>query len=159
MGSPLLPELEPLAFLLGVWRGTGLGEYPTVERFSYEEQLEFANVGKPYLTYQQRSWVLRDGERLPSHMEFAFWRPRPEGSVEVISAHPNGVAEIEIGNVDGSRVTLHSLRLVTSPSAKEVVRLERDFVVRGDSLVYDVRMEAVQQLLRPHLHAELLRTT
>ena len=145
-------------FLLGVWRGTGFGEYPTVDSFSYEERLEFANVGKPYLIYQQRSWLMRDGERLPSHMEFAFWRPRPGGSVEVISAHPNGVAEIETGSVNGSRITLRSIRLVTSPSAKEVVRLERDFVVRGDSLTYDVRMEAVQQYLCPHLHAELLRT-
>jgi hypothetical protein len=158
VSSPLLPEVEPLVFLLGVWRGSGFGGYPTVESFSYEEELEFANVGKPYLTYRQRSWLLRDGDRLPSHMEFAFWRPQPGGSVEVISAHPNGVAEIEMGRVDGSRVTLRSLRLVRSPSAKEVVRLERDFVVGDDTLVYDVRMEAVGKVLCPHLHAELLRS-
>jgi len=95
---PLLPDIEPLAFLLGAWRGAGRGEYPTVEPFTYEEELEFANVGKPYLTYRQRTWVVRDGERVPSHMEFAFWRPRPGGSLEVISAHPNGVAEVEVAS-------------------------------------------------------------
>lgn len=92
---PPAQEVESLAFLLGVWRGTGVGEYPTVDSFAYEEELEFGDVGKPYLTYRQRTWLVREGERVPSHMEFAFWRLRPGGSVEVISAHPNGVAEIE----------------------------------------------------------------
>ena len=157
MSVSLLPEVEPLRFLLGEWRGTGVGEYPTFDSFAYEEELEFGNVGKPYLTYRQRTWVVRGDDRVPSHMEFAFWRPRPGGVVEVISAHPNGVAEIEVGSVEGSRVALRSHTLVTSPSAKDVVRLTRDFVVDGDVLTYDVRMEAVGQVLGPHVRAELRR--
>jgi THAP4-like, heme-binding beta-barrel domain len=156
--APILPEIEPLTFLLGTWRGTGIGEYPTVPSFEYEEELEFGNVGKPYVTFRQRTWVVRDDERLPSHMEFGFWRPRPGGTLEVISAHPNGVAEVEVGTVDGCRVSLRSHRLITSPSAKDVVRLERDFTVDADALTYDVRMEAVGLPLRPHLRAELRRT-
>ena len=101
----LHPDVTPLAFLLGSWHGRGTGEYPTVEPFEYEEQLEFAHVGKPYLTYRQRTWRLLDGDRLPSHMELAFWRPGPNGGVEVISAHPNGVVEIEIGTVTAGRVS------------------------------------------------------
>jgi hypothetical protein len=158
VGTPLLPEIEPLAFLLGTWRGTGIGEYPTVESFAYEEELEFGNVGKAYITFRQRTWVVRAGERLPSHMEFSFWRPRPGGSVEVISAHPNGVAEVEVGRVEGSRVALWSHRLITSPSAKDVVRLEREFAVDADAMTYEVRMEAVGQSLGRHLRAELHRT-
>jgi THAP4-like, heme-binding beta-barrel domain len=153
----LVPEVEPLAFLLGVWRGAGEGEYPTVDSFTYEEELEFGNVGKPYLTYRQRTWLVQDDERVPSHMEFAFWRPRPGGLLEVISAHPNGVAEIEVGTVERPRVALRSYRLVTSESAKDVVHLERDFVVTDDVLAYEVRMEAVGQGLGPHLRAELRR--
>jgi hypothetical protein len=76
----LVPEVEPLAFLLGVWGGAGEGEYPTVDSFTYEEELEFGTVGKPYLTYRQRTWLVQDDERVPSHMEFAFWRPRPGAS-------------------------------------------------------------------------------
>jgi hypothetical protein len=75
----------------------------------------------------------------------------------VISAHPNGVAEIEVGTVEHSRVALRSYRLVTSASAKDVVRLERDFVVTDDVLAYEVRMEAFGQGLGPHLRAELRR--
>ena len=157
MSISLLPELEPLAFLLGEWRGTGTGEYPTVDSFAYEEELEFGNVGKPYLAYRQRTWLMRGDDRIPSHMEFGFWRPRPSGAIEVISAHPNGVAQIETGSVEGSRVALRSHKLVTSPSAKDVVRLARVFVVNGDALTYDVHMEAVGQPLGPHLRAELRR--
>jgi hypothetical protein len=47
---------------------------------------------------------VRGDDRISSHMEFAFWRPRPSGAVEVVSAHPNGVAQIEVGSVEGSRV-------------------------------------------------------
>lgn len=155
---PLLPEIEPLAFLLGTWRGRGVGEYPTIESFAYEEELEFGNVGKPYVTFRQRTWVVRAEIRLPSHMEFGFWRPRPGGSIEVISAHPNGVAEVEVGMVDGSRIVLSSHQLVTSPSAKDVVRLEREFAVDSDVMTYELRMEAVAQPLRAHLRAELRRT-
>lgn len=157
MSISLLPEVEPIGFLLGEWRGTGVGEYPTVDPFAYQEELEFGNVGKAYLTYRQRTWLVRGDDRISSHMEFAFWRPRPSGAVEVVSAHPNGVAQIEVGSVEGSRVALRSLKLVTSPSAKDVVRLTRDFVVDGDALTYEVHMEAVGQPIGPHLRAVLHR--
>jgi hypothetical protein len=155
----LHPDIGPLAFLLGTWRGRGTGEYPTIEPFAYEEELEFAHVGKPYLTFRQRTWRPRDGEVLSSHMELGFWRPRPDGGVEVVSAHPNGVAEIETGTVEEGRIELVSQKIVTSPSAKDVTRLERRFLVDGDTLTYDVRMAAVGQALSPHLHAELRRVS
>jgi hypothetical protein len=142
------------SWCLGRRRGRRVSD---VDPFTYEEELEFGNVGKPYLTYRQRTWLVQEDERVPSHMEFAFWRPRPGGLLEVISAHPNGVAEIEVGTVERSRVALRSFRVVTSASAKDVVRLERDFVVTDDVLAYEVRMEAVGQGLGPHLRAELRR--
>jgi hypothetical protein len=63
-----------------------------------------------------------------------------------------------VGRVEGSRVALWSHRLITSPSAKDVVRLEREFAVDADAMTYEVRMEAVGQSLGRHLRAELHRT-
>jgi hypothetical protein len=153
---PLHPDVEPLAFLLGTWRGGGSGEYPTIEPFDYDEELEFANVGKAYLTYRQRTWRIVEGVRAPSHMELAFWRPAA-GRLEVTSAHPNGVVEVEVGTIGERTVELTSSSVATAPSAKEVTRVERRFSVDGDVLRYEVMMAAVGRDLGPHLRAELVR--
>jgi hypothetical protein len=153
----LHPDLEPLAFLLGSWRGRGTGGYTTIEPFEYEEELEFADVGKPYLTYRQRTWRRLDGERVPSHMEVAFWRPQPDGGLEVVSAHANGVIDVEIGTVTGGSIALASRTIVCAPTATEVTRLARTFEVAGDDLTYEVRMAAGGQPLDFHLRAELAR--
>ena len=44
---PMHPDLAPIAFLLGNWRGQGEGEYPGVEPFHYTEELSFEHVGDP----------------------------------------------------------------------------------------------------------------
>jgi hypothetical protein len=155
MGPQLHADLHTLAFLLGMWRGEGKGEYPTIASFAYGEEVRFWHVGKPFLAYSQRTWAL-DDER-PLHAEMGYWRPQPNGGVELIMAHPFGIAEIEIGAVTGQRVELMTHVVEGAPSAKEVTRVERSVHVTGDVLTYDLRMAAVGQPITHHLHAELLR--
>lgn len=155
MGPTLHADLEPLAFLLGTWRGEGEGEYPTIVSFAYGEEVRFWHVGKPFLAYSQRTWALDDDR--PLHAETGYWRPQPDGGVEVIMAHPFGIAEIEIGAVTGQRVELMTHIVEGSPTAKEITRVERSLHVAGDALTYDLRMAAVGQPITHHLHAELFR--
>jgi hypothetical protein len=157
MDPPLHPDVEPLAFLLGIWRGRGTGGYPTVEPFGYEEELEFGHIGKPYLTSRQRTWLTKGEDRIPSHVEFAFWRPSVGGQIEVVCVHANGIAEIELGVVTGTRVRLATERIVSAPTSKDVVGLERRFEVDGRTLTYEVQMAAVGHSMGPHLHAVLVR--
>jgi hypothetical protein len=153
---PIHPDLEPLAFLLGTWRGTGKGEYPTIQPFAYEEEVRFWHVGKPLLLYTQRTRTPADGEI--RHSEMGYWRPVAGGRVEIVLSHPFGIVEIQEGTVQRGRIEVGSTLVGLTSTAKQVTRLERTFELRGDGvLAYEVRMEAVGQPLQHHLGAELRR--
>ena len=153
------PDLMPLAFLVGTWVGVGVGGYPTVEDFRYGQEVTFAHVGKPFLSYTSRSWILDDeGNRIrPAAQESGFWRPQPNGEVEVLLAHPVGYVEIWLGNVDGARIELHTDVVARTQSAKEYTAGHRLYgLVEGD-LMYAYDMAAVGHPLQSHLSARLKR--
>jgi len=152
---PQHPDLEPIAFLLGRWRGEGKGEYPTIPPFAYEEEIRFWHVGKPMLMYTQRTMTPADG--MLRHSEMGYWRPAGEGRLEIVLAHPTGITEIQEGTVSGSRIEVSSSMVGLTGTAKKVTKLERSFDVRGDVLSYELRMAAVGQPLQRHLTAELRR--
>ncbi|MDQ1711820.1 MAG: hypothetical protein QOE45_1270 [Frankiaceae bacterium] len=148
-------DLDPIAFLIGRWRGEGVGGYPTMADFRYGEEVVFAQNGKPFLSYTQRTWALDDGR--PLHSETGYWRPRPEGALEVVLAHPTGVAEIYYGTVAFSKIELATDVVVRTTSAKEVTALKRLYGLVDGKLLYAVDMAAVGHPLSPHLSATLER--
>src|SRR5271154_7375114 len=125
MPPELPPNLLALAPLLGVWQGSGSGEYPTIEPFDYLEEIAFSHVGKPFLVYGQKTRAAADGA--PLHAETGYLRvPRP-GHVELVLAHPSGVTEIEVGTYtvtgDIIELELSSAAIGLAPTAKEVTAL------------------------------------
>ncbi|MDH3260883.1 MAG: FABP family protein [Acidimicrobiia bacterium] len=147
------PAVEPLAFLLGRWRGEGKGEYPTIEPFVYGEEIEFSHNGRPFLFYVQKTWNPVDG--YPMHSETGYLRPVAEGRVELVLAQPSGITEILAGTVSGSRIELTSTLVGVSPTAKQVSAVKRMISVTGTTLSYQLDMAAVGQDLSIHLHADL----
>jgi hypothetical protein len=151
-----LPDaLEPLAFLLGGWAGEGRGAYPTIDDFAYSEELSFTFPGKPVLAYAQRTQVPPGGA--PSHAEVGYLRPTPAG-VELIIAHPSGIAEVSEGTLHGRRLELAAVQIATTATAKAVSDVRRVYERRGDVLWYQLDMAAVGQPLGFHLEAELHHT-
>ena len=158
--APDLPtELVPLAFLLGRWAGVGVGGYPTIEEFRFGQEIVFGHVGKPFLTYTSRSWLLDDaGNQVrAAAMETGFWRPQPDGSVEVLLSHPTGYVEVWLGAVDGPKVELRTDVVARTETAKEVSAGHRLYGLVDGDLLWAYDMAAVGQPLQPHVSARLKR--
>ena len=79
-------------------------------------------------------------------------------ALELVIAHPIGVAEIAVGRWSGHQLTLRSTSLRTTPTAKQVTLLERDFELAGDALRYELRMSTDAGPASWHLSGELRRT-
>jgi hypothetical protein len=152
-GPALHSDVAPLAFLLGSWMGEGKGFYSTIAPFEYGEEIRVWHVGKPVLAYTQRTWSLDDGR--PLHAEVGFWRMGGEGRVELVVAHPNGHAEVAEGTLHGTSISMTSISIAPTATAKPVDVIERDVNLNGDVLTYELRMAAMGRPLEAHLQAEL----
>jgi hypothetical protein len=148
---------EPLRPLLGTWKGNGAGRYPTIESFEYVEEITFGHVGKPFLSYTQRT-RLKDGP--PSHAEAGYLRAVGNDRYEFIVLAPNGIIEIDAVTIDTARglhVDARSEHVYGTPTAKAVQAVVREIDVADDTMHYRLSMSAVGQPLLHHLEAELFR--
>ena len=156
-------DLAPLSFLLGRWEGVGKGDYPTIEAFDFIQELTFTHNGKPFLIYNSRSWLLEhdeNGQRVkgrPLGLETGFWRPQPDGAIEVLLTHPTGITEIYLGEVSGTTIELATDLVARTASAKEVRAGRRLYGIAGGDLAWAYDMAAVGKPLQPHLSAQLKR--
>jgi hypothetical protein len=158
--SDLHPDVVPIAFLLGHWRGNGHGDYPTIDKFEFGQEVGFTHDGRPFLHYFSRTWLLDDdgNEVRPLALETGFFRPKPDGLLEVTLAHPTGFVEVYYGRVDGAKIELSTDAVVRTQTAKEYTGGQRLYgLVEGD-LLWTFDMAAVGQPLQPHIWARLQRT-
>lgn len=155
--TDLHPDLAALAPLLGNWRCRGHGAYPTIRPFDYLEEISFGHVGKPFLSYTQRTRAADDGRGL--HAETGYLRlPRP-GHLELVLAHPTGITEICEGELTvtggGLDMLLRSTAVGLSSTAKQVTALHRSIRLDGDRIDYELGLGAVGEPLQHHLAATL----
>ena len=158
MAPALHDDVAPLAFLLGTWRGEGRGGFPTIDPFSYREEIIFEHVGEPYLLYRQESWGLEDGA--PLHFERGFLRPGAAG-VELCLAHPLGLTEIAHGSLDDMALTLEATvpAIGRTDTGLDVRGLTRRYQVQGDQLTVALDMSTGSTPMTRHLDATLRRVS
>uniref|UniRef100_A0A0D6R806 THAP4-like heme-binding domain-containing protein n=1 Tax=Araucaria cunninghamii TaxID=56994 RepID=A0A0D6R806_ARACU len=151
-GAAIHPGIAPISFLLGTWRGEGEGGFPTIQSFKYGEEIKFTHSGKPVIAYTQKTWKLASGE--PMHAESGYWRPKLDGSIEVIIAQSTGLAEVQKGTYDADKkiVNLKSDLVGNASKVKEITRV---FELIGNDLSYVVGMETITHTQQPHLKALL----
>lgn len=152
---PLHEAVAHLSFLLGHWIGKGSGHYPTIDDFSYGEQVWFDHVGKPFLSYRQGTKHAETG--LPLHAEAGYLRPAGASGVELVVVQPSGIVELHEGQLEGTSLRLRSTSVLTTATAKDVTEVERSIDVVDGQLSYDLAMAAVGLDLQHHLSATLIR--
>ena len=103
--------------LIGVWVGTGVGEFPTLSPFRYRERLEIVERRVHVLTYLQETWRTVEGGDVGSHIETGFLRIGEAGVVEVLNAQDSGRVEVLSGHAEGSG-SLVSIDLLSSIETK-----------------------------------------
>ena len=157
------PDIAHLSWLVGSWGGFGEGRYPTAEPFRYEEVVEFATDGRPFLEYRSISWLIdEDNRRIrPSHTESGYWRPSADNGVEALIAHPIGYCELWLGKVEvteivnaritGARMRIEADAIVASPTAKSVQSGMRMYGLVDGELLMTYDMAAVGQSEQNHL--------
>jgi hypothetical protein len=155
----LHPDCGPIAWMLGTWRGNGHGDYPTIEKFQFGQELIFQQDGRPFFHYMARAWVVDDdGNKVrDAAQETGFIRARAEGRLEMVLAHNTGLSEIWYGQAEGGKVELRTAGIGFTESAKEVAEGHRIYGNVDGDLLYAFDMAAVGQELQPHLWARLQR--
>jgi len=159
LDTDLPSALVPLAFLIGRWEGAGVVGYPTIESANFGQEVEFWHDGRPFLHYRSQAWLLDDnGQQVrPLASEVGFWRPGPDGDLEVLLSHPTGIVEIYVGTVDGPRITLQTDLVARTTSAKEYTAATRLYGLVDSDLMWVMDMAAVGQTLQSHVSGQLKR--
>jgi hypothetical protein len=148
--------------LVGVWRGEGEVNYPTIEGpRKFAQQLTIAHDGRPFLFHESRSWLLDDEGNVirPAAREAGFWRPQADDSIELLLTHSSGILELFYGTTRGQTSwQLATDAVVRTSTAKEVTGAQRLYglVANGD-LGYVEERAMVGQPLQPHASAVLRR--
>ena len=163
-GPDLHPALRGLVPFIGVWRGRGSGEYPTIKPFEYAQEIRISHDGRPFVSYEARAWlVTADGEPIrPAAREVGWWRvmmsgDEPTDEIEALFCLPTGIMELHVGRLDGTKLRMATARVVRSETAKDVTGGQRLYGIVDRDLLYAQDLEAVGQPLLPHLAAKLTR--
>ena len=157
----LHPDCGPVAWLLGRWGGRGHGDYPTIDKFEYGQELVFTHDGRPFFHYFSRAWIVdENGVKVrEAAQEAGFLRCRPGGHVELVLSHNTGFVEVWYGEIhpEQPRFEIATDAVARTATAKEYVGGKRLYGYVDGDLMYAYDMAAVGQELQPHTHAQLVR--
>jgi len=181
----LSPEVYPLAWLVGRWRGEGVIDYPGVGKKTFVQDLVFDHDGGPYLRFESTLRVLESvvPDKLPDDGEWpeaaevgeagtvwstetGYWRvstDRPEGlednkhALEVLVADASGRITVYIGAAGNGRVDLASDAIARTSTASEVRASKRLYGLVQGRLLWVEELAAFGEPLRSYASAELDR--
>jgi hypothetical protein len=161
-GAELHAALLEVLPLVGEWAGHGTGVKPADgEQFSYAQRVSFSHDGRPFLSYQSRSWLLaEDGSVLrPAFRESGFLRPGAgEDQLELLLTSAVGIISVFAGMAGDRRWEFATTAVGFTPTAKQIAGERRLYALTGDDELSYVTELALQPAeYRPHLNGRLSR--
>lgn len=160
------PEIDhacvSLLPLVGVWQGTGVfGNDPGLQNPQFGQRITISHDGRPFLRYESVTWLLgaEGAVGTPSSRETGFWRPQPDGSIELLLAHAEGRIEVFYGQprslTTWAMSTDSTWRTPTAPPVVGTTRLYG--ITPAGRLAYVEERAHTDIELSPHASAALDR--
>lgn len=149
-----------LSQLIGVWKGSGRGEFPTIEPFTYREVFEVTEaVAGQSLHYRQWTWRTSVDPEAISHIETGFINLAPEAGVEILNAQGTDRVELLSGSMERTMVGFNiSLRSKSIVGDDRMIASWREWQLAADGFSYSMGMSTgVVPDGAHHLSAELRR--
>ncbi|KAJ8934466.1 hypothetical protein NQ314_013341 [Rhamnusium bicolor] len=138
--GPVHESLDPLRWIIGKWRSTSAdGFSPTIEPFTFCEEISFTSVGQPILNYSSVSW--HPTKHSPMHLESGFLRIKP-GTTDVsfMVAHNFGLTSLEEGTVTDNILQVKTSHIGRMNFAKEPKVIE---IARSYKLIEEGKLELI----------------
>lgn len=166
----LAPEVYPLAWLVGTWRGPGFIDYPGIEERPVLVEATFSADGGPYLLYTATTWELSnppaslEGEIDVATLEAGpvwasesgYWRVPPPAAdappagqdqgaraeLEVLLAEPSGHVSVYLGVAQGPRVQLATDLIARTATGAEMTAAQRMYGLVNSELMWATDLAA-----------------
>lgn len=157
------PEIDQrclaLLPLVGVWLGEGVfGNEPGLPDPQFGQQITISHDGRAFLAYESISWTLgKEGPR-PAAREVGYFRPQPDGSIQLLIAHAEGRIEVFYGQARSVASWALSTDSVWRADGPPVVGATRLYGITPDGrLAYVEERAHTDEPLAPHSSAALER--
>ena len=182
----LAPEVYPLAWLVGRWRGVGAVGYPNLPEAAIVQEVVVDHDGGPYLSWSATTWLApataeggdgaadgapgADGGPAADEpvwaRESGFWRvpterpadlPADKHPVELLLVDPSGHLTLYAGMTGNGRIDLVNDVIVRSPDAAEVTAATRLLGLVQGELMWTWDLAAFGEPLQSYASTRLVR--
>jgi len=178
----MAPEVYPLAWLVGRWRGEGVVDYPGIDEATFTQDIVFDHDGGPYLSYSSTIRLIEapadpaalvdpDADLGPEPVwqtESGYWRVPPERPtdhgltaeqhpVEVLVADPSGRVGLFVGAIGKGRIDLVSDLIARAPSGADVSAEKRLYGLVNGELMWAHDIAAFGHAMQSYASGRLSR--
>jgi hypothetical protein len=147
--------------MIGKWGGKGMGEWPGIDKFEFEQEVTFRHDGRAFMEYTSHTWMItEDGMRgKPGASETGYWRIKPNRIIELVLVHSTGIAEGWLGRISEERPSIQMAldHAYIAPTAKAVENGARLYGLVEGQLFTSYDMAAMGKELQAHIWSSLER--